>query len=163
MKRWIAGAFAGCVATGPMSLAMLVLRRALPGDEQYALPPRQITRRLTQRASQLVSLPQPTTSQQHALTVLGHFAYGALTGGLYPLLSARLRLAPPLKGAAFGLLVWLGSYFGWIPVSGLLQSARHFPARRNALMIVAHIVWGVMLGLMEASLADDKSETQDGA
>src|SRR5205085_2018044 len=37
------GAAAGCAATGPMSAAMAAMHLLLPRQEQYPLPPRQIT------------------------------------------------------------------------------------------------------------------------
>jgi uncharacterized membrane protein YagU involved in acid resistance len=151
MSRWIKGALAGTVATAPMSLVMLWWQRRLPPHESYALPPRQITAQVTKRAARRLALPKPGKPQQQVFTVLGHFAYGAGAGALYPALSARLRCHPLFKGAAFGLLVWLGSYLGWLPASGLMSSARHHPARRNALMIVAHLVWGITLAMLESS------------
>lgn len=39
----IAGSVAGCVATLPMTLAMEAMHRQLPPEEQYPLPPREIT------------------------------------------------------------------------------------------------------------------------
>jgi uncharacterized membrane protein YagU involved in acid resistance len=45
-------------------------------------------------------------------------------------------------GAAAGLAVWLASYMGWIPAVHILEPATRHPARRNALMIAVHLVWG---------------------
>jgi uncharacterized membrane protein YagU involved in acid resistance len=59
--------------------------------------------------------------------------------------AAIAAMNPDLKkktGAAAGLAVWLASYMGWIPAVGNLEPATRHPARRNALMIVAHLVWG---------------------
>jgi putative membrane protein len=150
MTTWIKGAVAGTLATAPMSLVMLLWQRRLPWHERYALPPRQLTRRVTQSVAKSLAVPEPSSSQQQALTVLGHFGYGAATGALYPAATSRLPAPPIVKGALFGLAVWLCSYLGWIPASGLMSSARHHPARRNALMIGAHLVWGAMLGVLEA-------------
>jgi len=36
---------------------------------------------------------------------------------------------------------------GMLPALGILHPATEHPARRNALMIGAHIVWGTTLGL----------------
>ncbi len=74
--------------------------------------------------------------------MLAHFAYGALAGAVY----ARTLGRPTSSGGAiYGLLVWIASYLGWIPASGLLKPATGHPPRRNALMIAAHLVWGTVL------------------
>jgi hypothetical protein len=44
------GAFAGALATGPMTALMRVLHERLPEAEQYPLPPRLITMHLASRA-----------------------------------------------------------------------------------------------------------------
>jgi hypothetical protein len=40
-------------------------------------------------------------------------------------------------------------------VLGILRPATEHPARRNALMIGAHVVWGVALGLIVEQLLSD--------
>ena len=45
-------------------------------------------------------------------------------------------------GAAAGAAIWLASYMGWVPALNLLKPATEHPARRNALMIAVHLVWG---------------------
>jgi putative membrane protein len=83
-------------------------------------------------------------------TVALHFGYGTAVGALYVPL-ADLPSGPwPAKGMAFGLLVWIGSYLGWLPLTGLLSPATRHPAERNLLMIAAHLVWGsVIAGIIE--------------
>jgi hypothetical protein len=62
--------------------------------------------------------------------------------------ACALRVPPVAGGAAFGLAVWAGSYLGWLPAAGILRPASEHPARRNALMIAAHVVWGATTGLL---------------
>jgi hypothetical protein len=45
-----------------------------------------------------------------------------------------------------GVAIWAGSYLGWLPTVGILTPATRHPWRRNLLMIVAHVIWGVALG-----------------
>jgi uncharacterized membrane protein YagU involved in acid resistance len=59
-----------------------------------------------------------------------------------------------LRGALAGLALWVGSYLGWLPAVGILRPATRHPWRRNLLMIVAHIVWGVTLGEMTRKLTE---------
>jgi hypothetical protein len=75
-----------------------------------------------------------------------HFGYGSTVGALYWRTMARLQWPVVLKGMMFGLAVWTVSYLGWLPLLfGLLSSATQHPSCRNALMIVAHLVWGTTI------------------
>jgi uncharacterized membrane protein YagU involved in acid resistance len=59
-----------------------------------------------------------------------------------------------LKGALTGLAVWAGSYLGWLPAAGILRPATRHPWRRNLLMIIAHVIWGVTLGEVVRKLTE---------
>jgi len=151
-KYWKA-AMAGLIATVPMTLAMVALHRRLPPHERYPLPPVQITREIAKRVG------VEHASRPHTLTgppLLAHFAYGAAVGALYAPLAQRLRLRAPAAraaaGAAYGVGVWVLSYLGWIPALRILAPATRHPARRNALMIFAHVVWGISLDTALRSL-----------
>lgn len=139
----LSGAVAGFLATAPMTVAMEAMRRLLPAREQYPLPPSTITAELTEETG----LRQHMNQEEHrALTLLNHFGYGTGTGALYGLFAGKLNLPPVLSGIAYGLAVWSVSYLGLLPALGLFRPAGDQPARRNALMIVAHIIWGAVLG-----------------
>jgi hypothetical protein len=129
-RQIVFGALAGLSATMAMTATMRTLHQTLPTPDAYPLPPREITDTV---------FPSSRTDQG-TTALLAHFAYGALTGALYAVLP-RNR-AP---GVIYGPLVWAASYFGWIPASGVLRPAHHHPLRRNALMILAHAVWGAAL------------------
>jgi len=81
-----------------------------------------------------------------AVTLLSHFGYGAAAGAVYSLLEKNIPLEAAIKGALAGVAVWVGSYLGWLPAMGILTPATRHPLRRNLLMIVAHLVWGVTMG-----------------
>ncbi len=87
-----------------------------------------------------------TENKMVGLTIFSHFGYGALCGALYAMLQESLRMHSSLKGGLAGLALWVGSYLGWLPAMGILSSAVRHPWRRNLLMIVAHLIWGVTLG-----------------
>jgi uncharacterized membrane protein YagU involved in acid resistance len=148
----ISGGIAGLVATVPMSMVMLLLRRLLPRHEQYALPPRQITSTATWKAGIGEHLDERGRS---VLTVLAHFGYGAAAGALYAPLSRRWRGLPGIHGILYGLVVWASSYLGLLPAFGLLSPATEHPARRNTLMIVAHVIWGGVLDLVLKRLDEE--------
>lgn len=159
-ERLLAGTVAGVIATVPMSALMLLWHRNLPRPQRYPLPPRKVT----MEAAEDVGLKDELTEEQRmALTVLGHFGYGGGVGGLYALLpTERTPLSPVTRGIAYGLAVWTGSYLGWLPLAGWHPPATEEPARRNALMIAAHVVFGGALGALTDSLlqmANDRRAT----
>ena len=141
----------GIVATGPMTVAMILLHRRLPLSERYPLPPREITMKLARKTGVDAELDAPARS---ALTMVSHFAYGAAAGALYTT-ALNGRHDPLPKGLLFGLFVWTASYLGWLPAAGILSPATEHPARRNGLMIAAHAVWGVVLGAFVSLLAEE--------
>lgn len=139
------GAIAGVVATGPMTIAMILWHRRLPASQKYPLPPREITMKLARVSGLAEHMDEEARS---AATLLAHFAYGGATGGAYGALSGGLQGADTLKGICFGMVVWIGSYLGWLPAMGVLHLATEHPARRNLLMIGAHVIWGATLGIV---------------
>ena len=77
---------------------------------------------------------------RRSITVAAHFAYGAACGRCSPRpipgsASEAARLPAPRSGSA---AIWAGS-----PRSGCSGRRREHPLRRNALMIGAHIAWGI--------------------
>ena len=152
MNRLLAGAAAGLIATVPMSVVMLAGHRLLPRREQYPCP----TQEIAARVGAAVSLHGVVARRTRRLagTAL-HFGFGGAAGAAYGLARERLPAPVPERGVEFGLLVWLGSYLGWIPALSILAPATEHPARRNALMIAAHVVWGVALGVLTERLSQD--------
>ena len=154
MQTTLAGTVAGLAATAPMTGVMLALHRVLPARERYPLPPRQITMRVAEAVGVKQELGEPG---REAATAVSHFGYGATAGALYGLLAPHIPGPPLVKGIGFGLAVWTGSYLGWLPAAGILPPATREPARRNALMIAAHVVWGAATGLLTEHLAERRA------
>ncbi|HEX8190206.1 MAG TPA: DUF6789 family protein [Pyrinomonadaceae bacterium] len=154
MNRILLGALAGLAATGPMTLAMKLMHEQLPRGERYPLPPRQVTEGLAEKAGVNEHLGE---EGREAATWASHFAYGATCGALYGAVSGgRADSHPALAGVGFGLAVWAGSYLGWLPAAGIISPATEHPARRNALMIAAHVVWGAGVGAALGRLSDGR-------
>ena len=147
--KLLKGALAGFVATAPMSLTMLIGWMLLPGREKYHLPPRLITEEIAERVGLEKYLNE---NQLIAATIASHFAYGAAFGSFYALFEQRLLLPARVKGIFAGLAIWAGSYLGWLPAMDVLSPATRHPWRRNLMMILAHVVWGVTLGEMTRRL-----------
>ena len=152
-SQLLSGALAGCIATAPMTASMELMYRLLPQHEQYPLPPSEITTEITDQAGVREDLD---TEEHVGLTLVNHFAYGAAAGAIYGPLAQRVPLPPALKGIAFGLVVWTVSYLGLLPAIGILRPATEHPARRNLLMILAHVVWGSVTGLVVQRLEGDR-------
>ena len=154
MKRILLGALAGLAATAPMTLAMKLMHEQLPREERYPLPPRQVTEGVAEKAGVNEHLDE---EERAAATWASHFAYGAACGALYGALPGEgVDRRPVLAGVGFGLAVWAVSYLGWLPAAGSISPATEHPARRNALMIAAHVVWGATTGAALAALAGEE-------
>ncbi|HYJ30223.1 MAG TPA: hypothetical protein VEW25_07785 [Allosphingosinicella sp.] len=133
-SRLVIGAIAGFVGTMTMTAAMRRLHRRLPKAERYPLTPREIVDSVGDQLH--VPLGGETAKD---VTTAAHFLYGAAMGAL---ISALNPDTSKRGGALAGAAVWLASYMGWIPAVGTLEPATKHPARRNALMIGVHLVWG---------------------
>ena len=151
----VIGSIAGFLATAPMTAVMKEIHRWPPREEQ-PLPPRQITMRLAKVVGVRKRLDKP--AERTAATMASHFGYGALAGSLYEPFARSVPGHSAVKGAAFGVIVWTLSYLGWIPASGVLRPATQHPARRNALMIVAHLVWGAATGVLTEKMEQARQD-----
>jgi hypothetical protein len=135
--RLLLGGIAGCVATLPMTATIRAIHRRLPSHERYPATPRELIVSTAEAVGARLS-EEPARD----LTLSAHYAYGAAAGAL---IAAALPRPSLPAGAAAGTAVWAASYLGWIPAAGLLKPATEHPARRNAMMIAAHLVWGAAL------------------
>lgn len=148
ISRLLVGAIAGAAATVAMTAAMNCLHKRLPEEERYPLPPREITERI---------LPQLTGDEAiKDIATAAHHGYGAVAGALIAAATPRIGLA---GGAVAGVGIWAASYFGWVPVASILRPAHRHPARRNALMMAAHVVWGIVTAASIRELDAARSAT----
>lgn len=158
-QQAVSSAFAGFIATGPMTLVMQFLHETLP-RERRPLPPQVIT----ERALQTVGLDDELSEEsKKATTMAAHFGYGTAAGTLYGPLSQMLNLPPVLGGIGYGLAVGAASYLGWLPLAKLYPSALRETPERNLMLIAAHCVWGAVLGLMTERLRPIESLSSTGA
>jgi putative membrane protein len=143
---------AGLVATVPMSISMLIGWSLLPRREKYHLPPRMLTEEIAERVGIEDKINE---TELTSASVLSHFGYGALTGSMYALIEPKIPLGSSVKGGIAGVLVWVLSYLGWVPALRILPPATEHPWRRNLMMILAHLVWGVTLGEVTRKLVQE--------
>jgi uncharacterized membrane protein YagU involved in acid resistance len=132
-----------------MTAVMLRLHQDLPAAERQPLPPREITEKLLEGAGVAGEISEEQTT---ALTWSSHFSYGARVGAIYGLAAPLLPGPKVLSGGFFGLLIWLDSYMGWLPLFRVLPPATREAPRRNLLMIAAHLVWGAATGIVAGLL-----------
>ena len=71
-----------------------------------------------------------------------HYAFGASMGALYGLLYALRPDAARQSGLLFGSLVWLGADEIALPLAGLADGPRAYPAAVHTEMLGAHLVYG---------------------
>lgn len=147
VRAAVEGAGAGAVATVPMSAVMLVAQRR--GD-MGTQPPE----RVAEEALGHAGLDDTSEGSQNLAASLAHLAFGAGGGASFALLRRRLDLPLPAaaQGAVFGLGVWALSYQGWIPALGILPPADDDRPDRQLTMIVAHLVYGSVLGAVNGGL-----------
>jgi hypothetical protein len=140
MRSLFTGAADGAVATLAMSGVMFGAQRAGWLGE---MPPRKITRHALRRAG-----AREGRRTKDALGALAHVAFGAAAGSLFEGLHATWgrRGVGPVRGAAFGVAVWLVSYAGWVPWLRILPPPQRDDPGRQASMLLAHLVYGAVLG-----------------
>jgi hypothetical protein len=137
----VEGAAAGSIATVAMSAVMVAGDRAGLMGEQ---PPTAVTRSALRGAG--VDRPSAAAS---ILAPVAHLGFGGLAGAAFALLRQVVPAAPGwLTGIGFGLGVWAVSYKGWIPALGILPPPDRDRPGRPAVMIVAHVVYGLVLGFL---------------
>ena len=92
-------------------------------------------------------------SAESRLAGVAHFGFGTAAGAAYGAVAPGVPLDPVLKGMAYGLAVWAGSYLGGLPALGVMRPATREPAGKNAVMIAAHLAWGAALGVVADRLS----------
>ena len=140
MTDVVRGAGAGAVATVAMSAVMLAAGRLGMVGRQ---PPEAIVR----RAGQLGGA-EPRGRAAGVLASLAHLGFGAGTGAAYALLPPTAR--PVLRAVGVSLGVYAASYAGWVPALGALPHAERDRTDRQAVMAAAHVVYGAVLGALDA-------------
>jgi hypothetical protein len=139
MDKRLRGLLAGLAATGPMTAVMAAGRAA---GWLGTPPPEEISGRLAARIDVRDEFSPPTFD---VAWFANHLAFGAFCGALYASLRGVLTPASPVAGIEFGFAVWAVSYGGVMPALGLYPSPRRDEPSRIAVMLVAHVVYGVAL------------------
>lgn len=148
LQSVVRGTVLGLLATKPMSVYMERNDAARVESWWSSLPPRTITN----ESLRLLGMQNSLTERQHrGAAVLAHYSYGAAMGAVYSaIVASRATRSSLLRGAGFGLGVWIASYLGWLPMLGSRAAAHHQRRKNNSTMILAHLIWGMTLGVADA-------------
>jgi hypothetical protein len=145
----VRGAAAGVVATAAMSAVMLAAERT---GVMSRMPPHEIASRAVARTPLRDDIG---ATARRDLGWIAHFGFGAALGAAFGL--ARGRIVPQgsavPQSMAFGAAVWLVSYLGWLPAMGLMPPATDDEPNRQPTMLLAHTVFGAVLGPVADRLA----------
>ena len=137
--RMARGAAAGAVATAAMSVVMLGARRLHGGEPE----PELVTEGTLGKAG--VSLDERTANVASSVS---HLAYGCAAGALFAAARPHLSLPAPVLGPAYGLVLSLGSYEGWLPAVNILPPLHDLRAERAVPLLAAHLVYGAVLAAL---------------
>lgn len=92
------------------------------------------------------SEPQGRTAD--LLASAAHLGFGASVGAAHALLPPRRAGVP--SALALSLAVYVASYQGWVPAVGALPRASRDRSDRQAVMVAAHLLFGAVLGRLDA-------------
>ncbi len=147
------GAAAGLAATAAMSAFMWSAQRAGFVGEQA---PKQVVRRSLEAVGE-----HPSGSRLKALSFVAHFVFGAAVGAAYGALSDRLPSgrSTVASGVAFGLAVWAATYKVAFPPLHLMPPPERDRPGRARTMILAHVVYGAVLGARPDRWRESRSTT----
>ena len=62
-----------------------------------------------------------------------------------------LPTRPVVEGMLFGGLVWVASYFSWVPALRVMPPPTRDRPARSLTMLAAHLVFGAVLGRLARS------------
>lgn len=143
------GALAGIAATGAMTkVAKDWVQIRHPGTELHYHPKTNL-QWLVQRLGRREPLPE------HAAVPLAqwlHYGYGALVGAAFALArGGRPQRFWAVRGGSYGLLLWVVSFCGYIPLLGIYKPGWEFEAQEREVTLLAHTTYGVALAaILEA-------------
>ncbi len=145
LRAALDGALGGVVATVGMSAFMLAAGKAGLMGEQ---PPDKIAG----AALDAAGVHARDEEEQDALATLLHFGFGTSCGVLFGVVHRRLpfRFPAAMHGMFYAFLIWMASYQGWIPALGIMPPASRDHPTRPRTMIVAHLIYGALLGTVVA-------------
>lgn len=137
----VRGALAGAAATVAMSIIMVV-------SERIGLMGRHPPERIVERGMAVADEP-PSPDTVDAMAGAAHLAFGTVGGAAFGLLmNSRASVTGQRLAIPWALIIWLVSYFGWIPALRILPPPTEDRPGRAWTLLFAHLVYGVTLGAL---------------
>ena len=151
LRLIVRGIGSGLAGTLAMSAVMLAAGRlGLMGEQ----PPDRMSGWLLAGVD-----PIHREEKQDAVASALHLAIGASLGVVFAVLR---RVLPAVRrrgaGPVFGLGVWAAAYAGILPGIGLMPPPRRDRTDRQLSMVLAHLVFGAVLGLLTRSIGRQRPE-----
>ena len=84
-----------------------------------------------------------TDDEKRVAGSIVHYAFGALTGGIYGILSEATPLAHAGFGIAYATGLWLAADEGLVPALKLSKPPQDYPMSQHLSGFGAHLVYGV--------------------
>lgn len=147
--KLVYGAVSGLLATAVMTVVILGAKAA---GLFRTPPPKEITGRAgAQAGGDPSAAPQPVFD----LTwIAAHAGFGMVGGAAFALLRWGLPKSTTPAGVLYGSAIWVANYLGIMPALGLYPWPDEDSNARTAVMIAAHLVYGVTLAQTQDLLAD---------
>jgi uncharacterized membrane protein YagU involved in acid resistance len=139
IRRILAGATAGVIATGPQSAVVWGSRAA--GVYHRRPPPEVLAEGPTNAAVDAGVLP---SHLWRPAMLVEHVGFGAAGGILFAFVSSVVR-PTMLAGVVTGLAIWKASYDGWIPALRIMPPPERDETGRQLTMVIAHVAYGLSL------------------
>ena len=141
----VRGALAGTAATLVMSAVMLCAGRiGLMGRQ----PPERVVERGLEEMGEVLDARELDVTAS-----IAHVAFGAACGAAFGVLAGVVPASRADRlGVPYALVIWLVSYFGWIPAAGILPLPPEDRPGRVWTMLAAHVVYGLSLGALWRAL-----------
>jgi hypothetical protein len=94
-------------------------------------------------------------------TIAAHLAFGATAGAFFTSATevGRVRAHRATLGPLYGIAVWALAYLGALPRLGLIASQESVGRRRDLVMLVAHLLFGITLVVLTKGLSSRSSAT----
>lgn len=156
-KRTVAGMIGGAAGTAAMDFYMKAIRKAAGGRKSPGQPKEHdvsligrkhqegepATAALGRLAYESIARREPDPETKTKLGEAVHWTYGVGQGALYGLVRGRAPKADLTGGLAYGAVLWLLGDEIALPLLGLAEGPKAYPAGLHAKAFGAHMVYGV--------------------
>jgi hypothetical protein len=155
--RVLFGAIAGALGAACMTVIRMTARRR--GIIEKTVP-QAVEEWL---AARLPGSEKAPPVVHHLADELLHVGYGAALGGIYGLTVRRRTPTAILRGAGYGLAVWIAGSWIALPLMGAKGASWKKPPAENLVDLLAHLTFGTATAIVSEELAvqSDRGPTSD--